>query len=363
MVPPPSPPSRLNRDRVRTISFYAALALVTYLLYIIAKPFILPLCAAAILVIFFYPWHTRLEARLGPAAGALASTLLVTAILIVPAVLVLTAFVREATVAAGTVQDAIESGGFERLDTAWAWAQQRLPPLAEVDAQEAVADLAQRFAGAAAGLAGDILKNVGYFLFDLIVVIFATFFLFRDARPIMGMVRRVLPFEPAQREQVISQAHDLIRASVISSVVVASAQGVAGGVLFWLLGAGAPVFWGVMMAFASLLPAVGAWVIWLPAGIWLLTTGSVARGLILIAVGAGVVSTIDNVLRPALLSGRSQMNGLVVLVSLLGGIAAFGLIGVVIGPVIVATMASLLSAYTAPAGDVTAADDELPPGT
>ena len=363
MVSPSSPPSRQNRDRVRTISFYAALALVTYLLYTITKPFILPLCAAAILVIFFYPWHARLEARLGPGPGALASTVLVTAILIVPSVLVLTAFVREATVAAGTVQDAIESGGFGRLNTAWAWAQQRLPPLAEVDAQEAFTDLAQRFAGAAAGLAGDILKNVGYFLFDLIVVIFATFFLFRDARAIMAMVRRVLPFEPAQREQVIRQAHDLIRASVVSSVAVASAQGVAGGLLFWAIGAGAPVFWGVMMAFASLLPAFGPWVIWLPAGIWLLSTGSVAKGLILLGVGAGVISLIDNVLRPALLSGRSQMNGLVVLVSLLGGIAAFGLIGVVVGPVIVATMASLLSAYTAPAADAAPAEDELPLGT
>jgi predicted PurR-regulated permease PerM len=363
-VPLPSPPSRQNRDRVRTISFYAALALVTYLLYTIAKPFILPLCASAILVVFFYPWHARLEARLGAGPGALASTVLVTAMLIVPSLLVLTAFVREATVAAGTVQDAIESGGFGRLNAAWAWAQQRLPLLSHVDAQEAAAELAQRFGGAAAGLAGDILKNVGYFLFDLVVVIFATFFFFRDARPIMAMVRRVLPFEADQREQVISQAHDLIRASVVSSVAVASAQGVAGGVLFWLLGAGAPVFWGVMMAFASLLPAVGAWIIWLPAGLWLLSSGSVVKGLILLGVGAGVVSMIDNVLRPALLSGRSQMNGLVVLVSLLGGLAAFGLIGVVIGPVIVATMASLLSAYTAPAGDATAAaEDELPLGT
>ena len=108
-------------------------------------------------------------------------------------------------------------------------------------------------------------------------MIFAMFFLFRDARSIMRLVRRVLPFEEEQREQVISQAHDLIRASVVSAIVVASAQGAAGGLLFWAVGIGAPVFWGVTMAFLSLLP-IGAWAIWLPAGIWLLVNGSTAKG-------------------------------------------------------------------------------------
>jgi predicted PurR-regulated permease PerM len=136
----------------------------------------------------------------------------------------------------------------------------------------------------------------------------------------------------------------------VSAILVAGAQGAAGGILFWALGIGAPVFWGVTMAFFSLLP-VGAWIIWLPAGLWLLVNGSTAKGVIVLVVGMGVVSAIDNVLRPALLAGRAQMNGLLVLISLLGGIAAFGLIGLVIGPVIVATAASLLSAYTGPGAE------------
>jgi len=93
---------------------------------------------------------------------------------------------------------------------------------------------------------------------------------------------------------------------------------------------------------------VGAWIVWLPAALWLILTGQTARGIVTLAIGVGVVSLIDNVLRPALLAGRAQMNGLLVLVSLLGGLAAFGLIGIVIGPVVVATMTSLLAAYTGP---------------
>ena len=339
-----------NRDRIRTTSFYAAFALLTYLLYIVTKPFIVPLCASAILVVCFYPVHARLERRYGQGPAAFLSTLIVTAMLIVPVMLVLSAFVREAGAAASSVQAAVAAGEFERVGRWWTWLQHRAPLMAGVTLAEVAADLGRKLGGFAAAWAGDLLRNLGVLLFDLVVVIFAMFFLFRDAHRIMRLVRRVLPFEDEQREHVISQAHDLIRASVVSAIAVASTQGAAGGLLFWAVGIGAPVFWGVTMAFFSLLP-VGAWAIWLPAGIWLLVNGSIAEGIVLIAVGAGVVSAIDNVMRPALLSGRAQMNGLLVLISLLGGISAFGLIGVVLGPVVVATMASLLSAYTGPGAE------------
>jgi predicted PurR-regulated permease PerM len=341
-------PETRNRDRVRTVSFYAALALLTYLLWVVSKPFILPLCASAVLVVFFYPWYKRLEARVGASAAALASTLLVTILLIVPIVLVVVGFVREAAAAAGSVQDALSATQVARLHAWWVWMQQRFPLLAAVQLSDVAADTGRAVATLAAAGAGDAIRNIGVFLFDVVVVVFAMFFLFRDAHAVMALVRRVLPFEEEHREQVIRQAHDLVRASVVASVAVASAQGAAGGVLFWMLGLTAPVFWGVVMAFFSLLPVVGAWVVWLPAAVWMLATGQTGRGLMLLAIGAGVVSLIDNVLRPALLAGRAQMNGLLVLISLLGGIAAFGLIGIVIGPVVVATMASLLSAYTGP---------------
>jgi len=339
---------RENRDRVRAVSFYAALALVTYLLWIIARPFILPLCAAAVLVVYFYSWYTPLARRFGGSLAALATTLIVTCILILPSVLVLAAFAREAGSAISAVQAAFASGEMERLSRWWAWLDARGPLVGSYRLTDLVTDAGRSLAGGSASLVANTLRNIGTFLLDLVIVVFAMFFLFRDAGPIMAIVRRVLPFEPEHREQVLRQAADLIRASVVASMAVASAQGAAGGLLFWAVGINGPVFWGVLMAFFSLLPVVGAWIIWLPAAVWLLTTGSVAKGVVVICVGAGVVGMIDNVLRPALLAGRAQMNGLLVFVSLLGGLSAFGLIGIVIGPVIVATMASLLSPYTVP---------------
>jgi predicted PurR-regulated permease PerM len=345
------PPEAQNRDRVRAVSFYAALALLTYLLWVVAKPFVLPLCAAAVLVVMFYPWHRQLELRVGASAAAAVSTLIVTLLLIVPIVLVVTAFVREAAAATGSVRDALTAAQLERLARWWEWIQVRAPLLSSVRLSDVATDAGRNLATAAASTAGGVLRNVGLFVFDIVVIVFSTFFLFRDARAVMALVRRVLPFEEPHREQVIRQAHDLIRASVVAAIAVAAAQGAAGGVLFWALGLTAPVFWGVAMAFFSLLPVVGPWVVWLPAALWMLWSGDTARGLALLAIGGGVVSLIDNVLRPALLAGRAQMNGLLVLISLLGGIAAFGLIGIVIGPVVMATMASLLTAYTGAKAD------------
>ena len=112
-----------------------------------------------------------------------------------------------------------------------------------------------------------------------------------------------------------------------------------------MVGLGSPIFWGVIMAFLSLLPVVGAWPVWIPATIWLFSTGHSGRALILIAICGGVGSTVDNILRPVLLGGRSSLNGLLVFISVVGGIAVFGILGVVLGPIVVATAVGVLDVY------------------
>jgi predicted PurR-regulated permease PerM len=109
------------------------------------------------------------------------------------------------------------------------------------------------------------------------------------------------------------------------------------------------VFWGVVMAFFCLLP-FGAWIVWGPTAVWLMVTGDLTRGLVLAAVGVGVVSAVDNVLRPILLSGRSQINGLLLFISLIGGVSAFGAVGLVLGPILMATTVGLFEAYVSSLG-------------
>lgn len=143
---------------------------------------------------------------------------------------------------------------------------------------------------------------------------------------------------------MITQTHELVVATVGSTFAVAITQGALTGLTLGILGFHSPVFWGVTTSFFSLLPLVGSGIIWGPAAVYLFVTGQVVKGIILVAVGVGVIGMADNVLRPLLLSGRTTMHGLLVFISLLGGMAAFGFIGLVIGPVAIAAIGTLLDA-------------------
>ena len=199
-------------------------------------------------------------------------------------------------------------------------------------------------------------RSIAVVVVNVIIMLFALFFFFRDGDAIMSRLRRVLPFDPSFREGRIRETAELIKASISSGIIVALVQGAVGGVTFAILGLGAPIFWGVIMAFFSLLP-LGAWIVWMPVAMWLLLTGEIGRGVALLAIGAGGISLIDNFLRPMLLAGRTEMNGLLVFISLLGGIATFGLLGLVLGPVIMATAISFVDAYATERRELTVIDD------
>jgi predicted PurR-regulated permease PerM len=353
-------PDQLARERSTILLFYGCVLLLGYLLYQMFQPFLRPLAWAVIFAAFFHSYHKRAERRFGRTTGASISTAAVTLIIVVPFVLLMMAFVQEATQTLGSMDLAAEgSQGFDRAQRAWGWLQRQRYGRDIPDLEVVLTQGRTRIAGVVAEGAGILLRNIAVVIFNLIVMLFAMFFFFRDGDAIMGRLRRVLPFDPSFREGRIRETAELIRASISSGLVVALVQGAVGGITFAVLGLGAPVFWGVIMAFFSLLP-LGAWIVWTPVAIWLLLTGETGRGIALLAIGAGGISLIDNFLRPILLSGRTQMNGLLVFISLLGGIAAFGLIGLVLGPVIMATAISFVEAYATERREVTVIDDLSP---
>ena len=350
-------PDQLARQRSTTLLFYGCIILLGYLLYQLFEPFLTPLAWAAIFAAFFHSKHKRLERRFGRAAASSISTAAVALIIVVPFVLIGWAFIQEATQTIGSVDLASGSSkGLERVQTAWGWLQQQRYGRDIPDLEDALKMGTSRIAGLVAEGAGALLRNTVVLIVNVIIMLFALWFFFRDGDAIMTRLRRVLPFDPSFREGRIRETAELIRASISSGVVVALVQGGIGGLMFLLLGLGAPVFWGVMMAFFSLLP-LGAWIVWMPVSVWLMLTGDVGRGIALLAVGAGGISLIDNFLRPMLLAGRTQMNGLLVFISLLGGISTFGLLGLVLGPVIMAAAISFVDAYATERREMTVVDD------
>jgi predicted PurR-regulated permease PerM len=179
-------------------------------------------------------------------------------------------------------------------------------------------------------------QNAFEFVVSLFVMLYLLFFLLRDGAEITERIRLVVPLESALQRNLATKFATVVRATVKGNVVVAVLQGTLGGLAFWALGIHGALLWGVVMALLSLLPAVGAGLVWLPVAIYLLVVGPVWQGVLLIAYGVLVIGLVDNVLRPILVGKETKLPDYVVLISTLGGLAVFGLNGFVLGPLIAA---------------------------
>lgn len=340
------PTNTTTSDRLTTVLSYGVLLLLIYLVFRIYEPFLAALGWAAILTIFFFPMHRRLMRRFTLNRAAVLSTLAVIFLLIVPAIFVTTLFVREAVSISRGVQSAFTEDHAPMVAKTWTWIAKHLPgldPNANVIAM--LVQSVQRQAGFLAERLGTILRNIAKFIFDLFVMIFAMFYFFRDADSIIRGVRSILPFDAEHRDRMITQSRDLISASVTTSLIVAAIQGVLGGLGFALVRLPTPIFWGVAMGFFSLVPVVGSGLIFVPAVLWLGFTGYWGRAILLLAICAGVSTVVDNVVRPLLLGGRTELSALVIFISVVGGVSVFGMLGLVLGPILVATAAGVLTAY------------------
>jgi predicted PurR-regulated permease PerM len=299
---------------------------------------------AIVFAILFTPLCRRLTRSMQQrrTLAAVATVLIVVLLVILPLALVTASLVREAT----GVYERIQSGGlsFGRL---FQQVLEALPPwatsLLDRFGLTNFGDVLERFSSGLlqgsqfiATRAISIGQNTFEFLVNLFLMLYLLFFLLRDGEALVRRLRTAIPLREAQKQALFSKFAIVIRATVKGNIVVAIIQGSLGGLIFWLLGIHAPMLWGVLMAFLSLLPAVGAAVVWLPVAVYLLATGNVWDGVILIAFGAFVIGLVDNLLRPILVGSDTKMPDYVVLISTLGGIAVFGLNGFVIGPVIAA---------------------------
>ncbi|RCX11826.1 AI-2E family transporter [Extensimonas vulgaris] len=179
-------------------------------------------------------------------------------------------------------------------------------------------------------------QNTVQFFVGFGVMLYLLFFLLRDGATLVHRISHAVPLDRHHKRQLADKFTTVIRATIKGNLVVAACQGALGGFIFWALGIQGAVLWGVLMAFLSLLPAIGAGLIWAPVAIYFLATGAVWQGLVLTGFGLGVIGLIDNLLRPVLVGKDTRMPDYVVLISTLGGMALFGLTGFVIGPTIAA---------------------------
>ena len=308
-----------------------------------------------VLAILFRPAYRRLLASLRQrrSLAALATVTIIVVMLILPLTLVAVSLVQEASGVLAKVQSGELSPAryFQQIYRALpAWAASLLDRFGVSNLGAVQEKLFARLAEGSQALAGHAFL-VGQITFNfavsVCVMLYLLFFLLRDGDELSRQVRAAIPLRPAQQRSLFETFSIVIRATVKGTLVVAVIQGALGGLAFWLLGIHAPLLWAVVMAVVSLLPAIGAALIWLPVAAYLLLTGAIWQGIVLIAFGVLVIGLVDNVLRPFLVGQDTRMPDYLVLISTLGGIAIFGGNGFVIGPVIAALFIAAWSIFSA----------------
>jgi predicted PurR-regulated permease PerM len=337
----------MNQQRIqpRWIALLAATAAGLYLCWLMLLPFINVLAWAAVLVVVFYPVHRRLVERTKrPSMSAMISCLLVIFVILLPLSLITLALVREFSGAAQGLQNYLSA--FLDPNSAVAgrllgWLgnyidieQVRNPQSIQENLQKVLGTVAQRTLGLVGGALGVVVQ--------VFFIIFTMYYLFRDGAKIVHVLPDVLPLERTQSAEIISRTRDVISASVNGVLVIAAIQGALGAIAFFALGVPSALVWGVVMTFLSLIPMAGAFVVWIPAAIFLALTGHYVKAALLVAWGALVIGTVDNFLRPKLVGERTKLHELFIFFSVLGGLHVFGVLGLVLGPVVLAVTLALL---------------------
>lgn len=338
----------MNETKLQNTSLMVLLAVVTVAFVWILLPFYGAVFWAAILGILFAPLQHQLQLRFGWSRNltALCTLSLCVLIAILPVIIISTLLVQEGAALYGR----IESG---ELDIAGHVSQFKhsLPLYFQ--------HLLDRFGmGELSGLREKIIKSMmqgsqflasqafsfGQGTFDFVVgffiMLYLLFFFLRDGSELARKVRAAIPLEDNQKRRLQLKFNRVVRATVKGSLLVSITQGALGGLIFWFLDIPSVLLWAVLMAFLSLLPAVGAGIVWVPVAAYFLFSGAIWQGTVLALFGVLVIGLVDNVLRPILVGKDTKMPDYLILISTLGGLAIFGLNGFVIGPLIAALFMS-----------------------
>ena len=343
----------MNTASVQRAVFFILLAGVTIGFLWILQPFFGAVMWAIALAILFSPLYRRLSAAMGrrKSLAALVTLLLCMVVVVLPLAAVGASLVQDIMV----LSDKIQSGQlnfaayFEQIVAASPrWLTNLMNRFGIGDMrgmQMRIESVAVQGSQLIAARALSVGQNTFEFVVSFGVMLYLLFFMLRDGADLSKTVRDSFPLAKPHTHYLLNKFTTVTRATVKGNVVVAVVQGGLGGLAFWVLGVQGALVWGVLMAFLSLLPAVGAALIWLPVAIYLLAIGSVLKGVGLIAFCVVVIGLIDNLLRPLLVGKETQMPDYIVLTSTIGGIAIFGINGFVLGPVIAALFMTAWSLF------------------
>ena len=323
-------------------TFLFTLVAVSVAFALLLKPFFAPIFWACAIGVIFYPFQKRLLAKWPDRRNlvSLCTLILCVVLVVIPVLVVASSFVTEGV----SLFQQVQSGELnladyvDRIKQAFPWLQS-LAERFDIDLDRIKSQTVEAFTGAGQFLAKRALavgQNTFQFFLNLGLMLYLAFFLIRDGDAMVNMLIRALPLGDEREKLLFAKFAEVTRATIKGNLLVAATQGALGGVIFWWLGIPGALLWGVVMAVLSLIPAVGASLIWLPVSLYLYAVGDILDATILVLFGIFVIGLVDNILRPILVGRDTKLPDYVVLFSTLGGLAMFGITGFALGPLLAA---------------------------
>ncbi len=329
------------------------LAVVLYFVFRILEPFLPALTWAAILATIFHPLFTALSRRLRrPRLASALSCILLTVLIVMPAMLLLLRVAEQSVGAYKILQARVAAGSPAPIDALgrtpsyqWLMGKTRRLGMPQPDLGSVAAKGIGIVSEFLVSRSASIFSRITHFVVNFFVMLFALYYLLLKGPEILDELRQLSPLRAEYGERIFQKFRAMTLATFGGSLVTALLHGTVGGVIFVCFGLPAPLLWGAVMAFLSLVPVVGTGVVWVPLVVYYFLTGAVIRGIILMVIVAAVVVTVDNVVKPLLIGRGTQIDTLWVFLSVLGGIGVFGFLGLFLGPFLMTLLLVLVEIY------------------
>jgi predicted PurR-regulated permease PerM len=344
----------MRREHIALAIFTALILIACYLFYTIFRPFLASIIWGAVLAGVFYPLNALFARRMKrDNVRALLMCIIVVAVIIVPAVFLTIGLIGEVTDALPKFKAAVDSGQLDFIlkPRTYGWNEkikEFLGPYVDasnLDIESVITANMQRLTAFIVEKFSNFIGNFSAAIVSFALSVLSMFFFFRDGPRLIIRLKDLLPMSDDLKHSLTMRLREVIEASIYGGVLVAAVQGLLGGIIFWVTGLPSPIFWGTVMAILSLIPIVGPYLIYIPAAVILILSGSWIRGIIVLILGIVVVSQSDNVLRPVIISSRTKIHTLLLFFSILGGLKVFGLLGIILGPVVASIILTLVEVY------------------
>jgi predicted PurR-regulated permease PerM len=325
---------------------------ILYLFYLVIRPFLTDIFIAIVMAMVFYPLYKKILklCRGLRIVSALLTLLIIIFVFLVPLSILAGIITGQSLELYQKISNGLQDGTFKQMIQVKISSFNHLFDRWHVDTQtlrleEQVGSLLKNLSEFIYTQLASLARGIVGIIFDLVIALFICFFLLIDGENFLKEIKLLSPLEVSHHERIVHQVERTLKATLKGSIIVALAQGLLGGIGFWIFNIPSAAFWGVCMVFSSVIPLVGTSLIWIPAALYLIFTSSLGMGIGMALWGTLIISGADNVLRPLLLKGEANLHPLFTFLSVLGGLIYFGFLGFILGPVVLSFLMTMFEIY------------------